>query len=358
MNRIYNLDYLRGLAALGIMVFHYLSWTLGDFESNTVLGRIGIYGVSIFYILSGLTLYHVYFKRMKPDIGDLKTFYKKRALRIFPLLWLVIIATILLFKLTPEWTDVMLVLTGLFGVLKWDTYIATGAWSIGNELAFYLFFPVFILLLKRTKMGVTIIIALVTLTYLYFAFYVYDTSKTLSVFWSNYVNPLNQLFLFMSGILIGYSFENLSKNQKLYGLVLLTGILLFVFYPAEGNQIHIVSGINRLVFTLACVLICLSLYKLEIKMPTFVHKPLVLLGEASYSVYLIHPIMYAVVGFSNDFIELQGYNRFSETYRLLLSFFSTLLVSYFVYQYFEKYFMRLGKSTQVIRNEVQFKNAN
>jgi exopolysaccharide production protein ExoZ len=358
MSRIYNLDYLRGLAALGIMVYHYLSWTLGDFESDTILGRIGIYGVSIFYILSGLTLFHVYFHRMKPDFGDLKTFYKKRALRIFPLLWLVVIATILIFSLSPEWTDVMLVLSGLFGIFKWDYYIATGAWSIGNELVFYLFFPVFIYLLKRTKIGTSIMITLVTLVFLYFAFYGYDTSKTLSDYWSNYINPLNQLFLFMSGILIGINFESLNRSSKIFGLVLLTGILIFVLYPAEGNQINIVSGFNRLVFTFACVLICLSLYKLNLTLPKFVHKPLVLLGEASYSVYLIHPIIYAVVGFSNDYIESQGINRFSETYRLLLSFFSTLLVSYFVYQYFEKYFMRLGKSTQVMRKEMEIKTTN
>ena len=43
--RIYSLDYLRGLAAVGIMVYHYLSWTLGKYQADTIMGRIGIYGV-------------------------------------------------------------------------------------------------------------------------------------------------------------------------------------------------------------------------------------------------------------------------------------------------------------------------
>ena len=67
MNRLYNLDYLRGLVTFGIMIYHYLSWTLGKFTADTFMGRVGIYGVSIFYVLSGLTLYYVYYDKMKPS---------------------------------------------------------------------------------------------------------------------------------------------------------------------------------------------------------------------------------------------------------------------------------------------------
>ena len=93
MKRLSNIDYLRGLAALGIMVYHYLSWTLGLFTADSIMGRIGIYGVSIFYILSGLTLHYVYYEQMIPSKKDVLNFFKKRFFRIFPLLWLVIIVT-------------------------------------------------------------------------------------------------------------------------------------------------------------------------------------------------------------------------------------------------------------------------
>ena len=63
--RIQGLDYLRGLAAFGIMVFHYSSWTLGKFGANTLLSRIGIYGVSIFYVISGLTLFFTGYKSVR-----------------------------------------------------------------------------------------------------------------------------------------------------------------------------------------------------------------------------------------------------------------------------------------------------
>ena len=63
MNRLYNLDYLRGIVAFGIMIYHYFLWTFGKFSADTFIGRLGIYGVSIFYVLSGLTLYYVYYER-------------------------------------------------------------------------------------------------------------------------------------------------------------------------------------------------------------------------------------------------------------------------------------------------------
>src|SRR3954462_8492593 len=99
--RLYTLDYLRGLSAFGIMIYHCLTWTYGAFPAHTFMGKWGIYGVSIFYILSGLTLFDVYFKRMEPSFNDLKDFYLKRLFRIFPLLWLVIILTIVISGVMP-----------------------------------------------------------------------------------------------------------------------------------------------------------------------------------------------------------------------------------------------------------------
>lgn len=83
MNRIYNLDYLRGLAAFGIMIYHYLTWSKGEYLSDTFLGKFGIYGVSIFYILSGLTLYYVYYEKMNISKNELISYLKKRIFRIF-----------------------------------------------------------------------------------------------------------------------------------------------------------------------------------------------------------------------------------------------------------------------------------
>lgn len=341
--RLYSLDYLRGLAAFGIMIYHYLTWTLGKFTADSVMGRLGVYGVSIFYVLSGLTLYYVYYNKMQPNLQDTLAFLKKRIFRIFPLLWLVTILAILLSKTTPDFTTLFLNLSGFFGFVKWDKTFSAGVWSIGNELVFYVFFPFFILFMKKFKPLMILLALIITGLYLYFAFIKLNPDLTLSEQWKNYTNPLNQVFLFLGGFLIGFFLHNIRINKSAVVTLLLLGLALFAFYPANGNTINIVTGINRLVFTASCFLICIGFYKLTFQFPKFIHNPLTVLGEASYSVYLLHPIVYTLSGMVSVFFSKHIFH-IPESARLILSVVSTLIFSYFVYQYFEKYFMRLGRT--------------
>ena len=99
--RLANLDYLRGIAAFGIMIYHYQSWLFGKFYAETFMGRVGIYGVSIFYILSGLTLFHVYSDKLTWDVSGVGNFFLKRFCRIYPLLWMVMICTIIIQHKVP-----------------------------------------------------------------------------------------------------------------------------------------------------------------------------------------------------------------------------------------------------------------
>ena len=159
--------------------------------------------------------------------------------------------------------------------------------------------------------------------------------------WKNYINPLNQVFLFLGGFLIGLLLnKNKIKNVTTMAL-LIVGIGLFVFIPADGNAISLVTGVNRLLFTFCCFTICFCFYKMTFKFPVFIHKPLTLLGEASYSVYLLHPLVYIFIGFVNKKIT-----HYPDLIKLLISVILTLVVSYFTYEYFEKYFMKLGRKTK------------
>lgn len=337
MKRLYNLDYLRGLAAFGIMIYHYF-YELSDFNAGNFMGKLGVYGVVLFYILSGLTLYHVYSEKMKPTIAELMTFFKRRVFRIFPLLWLVTIATVFVRFQDPSFKLLFVNLSGLFGFIKWDAYIATGAWSIGNELVFYVFFPVFIFLLNKSKFGFTFFSSVLFLIFIYFTFYKLNSNIPLSEQWVNFVNPLNQVFIFLSGFLVGYLFKEKRLSNFTSLAILISGICLFVFFKASGDTINIVTGYNRLIFTASSILICLGFYKISFQLPSFIHKPLSLLGEASYSVYLIHPVIYSAVFLINESLNI------SQVVATYISIVITLIVSVIVYQYFEKYFMQLGRT--------------
>lgn len=351
MERIYSLDYLRGFAALGILVYHYLSWTIGKFNSETFMGRFGVYGVSIFYVLSGLTLFHVYHDKIFPNIKEIMIFFKKRIFRIYPLLWLATFISILLSDNIPNLYDLFLNLTGLFGFVKWDTYFAGGAWSIGNELVFYAMFPFFILFSKNYKILMIILSSLIFMCYLYFAFVKLDPLQTLISQKRDYLNPLNHAFLFLGGYLIGLYTEKISVSKPFNYSLIFIGLLVFIFYPVQGNTIHIISGANRLIFTICCFIVCFGFYKMKVNIHSVSHKMLMFLGEISYSVYLLHFITYEVSGRFLKYCHGEFALHYSESFRLIVSFISTIVISYFVYEYYEKLFIKISHPNKTSLNK-------
>lgn len=177
--------------------------------------------------------------------------------------------------------------------------------------------------------------------YVYFAFFKLHPDQTITDQWEDYVNPLNQAFLFFSGFLMGLLFREVKVSNAMNLALLAGSLLLFTFYPVSGDRILLVTGFNRLLFTALCLMICFGFYKLQVHLPAILERPLTMLGEASYSVYLLHPIVYAFTGTAFGYAATHFF-RFPESVRVFSSFALTLVFSYLTYVYFEKYFMRLG----------------
>ena len=335
--RVTSLDYVRGLAAFGILLYHFQSWTLGHMEAESFWGRIGLYGVAIFYVLSGLTLYHVYEARMQARKAPLTDFYLKRVFRLFPLLWLIMPVYLIIDPTLRDWDRILLNFTGLFGFIRWDEPIGVGVWSIGNELVFYLFFPLFLFSARYSRVAFAIVCLLIVGMGAYFAFYSIKDAMPLANQWRDYVNPFNQIFLFLGGVTIGY----LTKYRSLPTLplvaILLAGIVVFIVYPASGNTVTLVTGLNRFIFSATCLAVCVAMYKLPFAFPKMLHVPLHALGEISYALYLLHPLVYKVVKFA-----AKQFN-FSPWVTIIIAIAATIILSQLVYRYYEQYFIRLGQ---------------
>lgn len=342
--RYHNLDYLRGLSAAGIMVYHYLSWTIGEFNSEDFMGRVGVYGVSIFYVLSGLTLYKVYFHNLSSHTSGWMNFFTKRVLRIYPLMIVTILlsAWVMLDFNCPAY-QLFLNLSGMFGFVSWDSGIATGIWSIGNELCFYVLFPVLVFSASKGRVWFISILAMSLLIYIVFAFSILHTDTIDSQLQKrNYMNPLNQFFLFAGGFALGHWCRWVAERWQSV-LILVFGLILFVFIPAEGDRIHLVTGWNRIWLTLACFLITIAFYTYTGKVQPHIASILQWLGAISYGMYLLHPLTHHAVGYVRDH-HLFGIPHFSETIRLPLAIMLTLMASHFSYYYFELPCMNWARS--------------
>jgi len=335
--RIYSLDYLRGLAALAIMFYHYNIWQHSN-NMYPVLDFIGLYGVSIFYLLSGLTLFNVYAKDSEENINFL-TYAIKRIFRIFPLLWLATIITLFIFKKPFDSIEFILNISGLFGLIAWNKYIAVGAWSIGNELCFYLLFPLMIYLIRKNVYYFYITYFIQFAAYLFIAFVILQHTIPLSEQWLNYINPLNQVFLFTTGIVIG---KHVKKEQFIHIHAALffsiVGIGLW-FGLMNNTSIDMVTGFMRLILTIVSIIIVVYFYQLPTITNHYLHSFLKNTGEISYAIYLLHPLVY----FCLSAIFKKAPPILNHAWiHFILAITITYLTSYATFFTFEKFFIKKG----------------
>jgi len=336
-----SLDYLRGLSAIGIMAYHMSLFTFGESDSSTFLARIKIYGVMIFYVLSGLTLF-IANSKLETNRESISIFYLKRFFRVVPLLWLATIFTYLLKTNQDMYTIKHLIvnITVLPGMIRSDAFEVNGAWSIGNELFFYAFFPLLFFLNKAKRIYFIAAVIIIFAAFALFTFKLLDPNIPLGFQWSRYVNPLNQFFFFAIGIYIAILQKPSSwliKSAPICIILFLAGI---IFYPVTGEPVMLVTGVTRLSLSALTILMCYMFYISDLSfLPTLLKKFLKYLGDASYSIYLLHPLIYLILKHLSDkFFAINSFVLITATVLL------TLVISKAVHERFEKYFMQMGKS--------------
>ena len=130
--RIESLDFLRGIAAFGVMLFHYTAESsihLSDENPLRIVGIHGHLGVGIFFIISGLVIpYSMYLSSYK--IHSIGKFLAKRTIRLeIPYLVLIVVEALFdyLSSLTP-WRDSISERLDAFNILLHVGYL-NGIWG-------------------------------------------------------------------------------------------------------------------------------------------------------------------------------------------------------------------------------------
>jgi peptidoglycan/LPS O-acetylase OafA/YrhL len=89
------LDGLRGIAALAVVIFHFMVWVFNDFSKNFI--SHGFLAVDFFFCLSGFVIGYAYDDRIgKMGVGE---FFKSRLIRLHPLVILGSVLGLLAFLL-------------------------------------------------------------------------------------------------------------------------------------------------------------------------------------------------------------------------------------------------------------------
>jgi len=346
--RVQSLDHLRGLMALAVMAYHYIGWSVGPQHSETVLGRLGIYAVSIFYILSGVSLSLVYAGSLR-SAHDLPGFAVKRIFRIFPLFYVVVTCALLLgwfsslakgVPYTFPLSTAILNYTLTFGFIDPTAYLSTGAWSIGNEIVFYAVFPFLMLWAaargRRVLLGAFLAGVAIEL---YFAFGLLSADRPIEAQWALYVHPLNQVFLFLGGVCIGAGMRPGRAGRPALPLATAAAcVAVFCLWPASGNQASLVAGSTRLVMSAACLGLVAAVCAWNPASDSPWVRPLAFLGEGCYSIYLLHPIVAIPVVLAFERLRLGPVGAAYAT-----AFALTLVLSGLSFRYLEQPMIRAGR---------------
>lgn len=285
---ILGLDVLRGFCALSVAAYHILSWN--ECVDFTAVGRYGVY---IFFVLSGFSIHYQYSNRVN-NLNDIKTFLKKRFFRLFPLLVLITIFsqyTAFLNMDLVRASSIFLTLSLLFGFsAPAVTSAVTGGWSLGVEFSFYMLYPIMLAYCQNIRQYIVLMFVLFALKYLFteyaFSKYYIDHSNLL------FTSPLSFAFYFVTGCFLA-EFYPFFKNtlKKTYLLFLSIPLFLLFFLPIGMSAKDVLTGYTGSFFTLlSCVSVLI--YSLYIPEHAVTKKISKFLGEISYGVYLLHPLLY------------------------------------------------------------------
>ena len=293
-----QIDGLRFIAVLGVMLHH---WIIQDFANSFIFKNIPFgTGVNLFFVISGFLITYILLKK-KDDITENKTsflheiknFYVKRTLRIFPIYYLVIILLcIFSYSQIKDYLGYLLTYTiNWFMVFK-GVYIGnrTHLWSLAVEEQFYLIWPFLIFMIpKRWVLGLSVFAVLLSLVCkIYFSYF--------TPYWMGVNGATFSCFDALGlGALIAYLQKNRAEPFKpqLYKLYLAISVVVYVLLfvnPAYLNpQLHTVLLGFAISIIYFFVIIIAANNGFSGNFKSFLeNKTTLYLGRISYGLYLYH----------------------------------------------------------------------
>ncbi|MBD3327923.1 acyltransferase family protein [Candidatus Peregrinibacteria bacterium] len=311
IKKLEGFDGIRGIAALLVFLFHFLTLNQLDqlqagYLNLTAFAKAGHIGLDIFFVLSGFLIFRSIYKN-----GMNKEYFQRRILRIAPIYYVALFVVIflmhpdLLTNTAGRWD----IFTHLLFIHSFDanTYYGINPvlWSLSVELLFYLFLPAFFILSrKKSYLILLYAIAMILGAYVY-RDYMSTFNEALDstdkiVFTENFIGRLDQ---FAFGIIASWACIklNIENNWKKLITIVIGGIgLWLVFYGLNifaelGGSFREVYHLHMFLHSLIALGTALFLYAIantySIIQKIVDNWILKFFGIISYSFYIWHFII-------------------------------------------------------------------
>lgn len=340
--RIESLTSIRFLAAM-MVVFSHLGF-LATSESPVLRSLYenvfyeGYIGVTFFFILSGFILSFSYTSRIRNNEITLSDYIISRFARIYPLHILTLLFALpLVFYAVYKNNDSLLTL--IPNIFLVQSFIPSGeyffsgnapSWSLSNEMFFYLLFP---FLLFRNNLFLVISSLAIVL------FQITVSQLGLSAgkqHYLIYIFPVTRLLDFMVGILLfriycHFKSKGISINPDAFQVFSILLLILAIVMKQNVLQAYRYD----LYYILPMSFLIFSFAYSEGKISSFLStKIFILLGEASFSLYLIHQLVIKYISAANSFVF--GFNGVAwDLIFSLLVIIISIVLSLIIYRFYE-----------------------
>ena len=290
-----EIDGLRAIAVLPVIFFHAGI----DFLSG------GYVGVDVFFVISGFLITTILLNEIESGSFSLINFYERRARRILPALFFVMLVSLpfaWMWLIPSDMKDfsqsLIAVSTFSSNILFWSESGYWGAnnelkpmlhtWSLAVEEQYYIIFPIFLLLMwkmrKRWILSTVLVLALISL---------------MASHWGAYNKPTANFFMLPTrlwelavGALIAFYLlhkdKEIQTNSVINEALGLIGLLMIgyaVFFFSESTPF---PSLYTLVPTVGAGLIILFASSATLVGRFLSNKVFVGIGLISYSIYLWH----------------------------------------------------------------------
>jgi peptidoglycan/LPS O-acetylase OafA/YrhL len=271
----------RGLAALMVVLFHCNDIMAMEHYWGHSWRRFlmfGHSGVQFFFVLSGIVIFYAH----RNDIGQpgrFATYAWKRVKRIYPIYWIALIPVCAAYWMVPSFrrgfeTEPLEILQSVFLIhlTSVDTILGV-AWTLFHEMMFYTLFGLAIL---NRRLGIA-------------ALSLWFAGSVCELIW-HFGNPLTAEYLSPEHLLFGFGLGALLlvRRDAIAGLPLALigaagyiGCAIREGIAAADCSLDMEYGISAALILCGCML-------MEQRGTLHVPKSLKLLGDASYSIYLVH----------------------------------------------------------------------
>ncbi len=323
----------------------------------------GDIGVSFFFVLSGFLISYLLLKE-KEITGkiDVKSFYIRRILRIWPLYYLMVIFGFLVFPylklyfgLVPDETaDPLLCSTFLNNFDRMhhipDASVLAVLWSVAIEEQFYLIWPL-LLFVVRPKYYKYLFMNIIFISTLFRILYMHKIAidvHTLGVIADMAVGGLGAFMVLTSRTFLN-KIINLPKYIIIIPYVL---TIVFIVFKNEIFQYDVMLVLKRVIMAGTFILIILEQnYSQNSFFKIGNWKIISRLGKYTYGLYCLHEIgiLFCLTLLRKFSLNQYGWQMWF--LEIPLSLFFSIVISWLSFTYFESWFLKLKLKFSYITKE-------